>query len=424
MDKTGIEFLDKVFARIRWMKIPAYRRFYGRYGARKARILRDYVIFPLFGIKTIRQLRGKTPYRIEEIYEVLRLVFDWRKLIIAISRMILQEIIEEYEKLPEDKKSRVKITFSIDDTYDAKSGSEMEGTATINDHHDGIVKRLYNPVLLYCVVDWMGKQFCFPLDMALWQQRKKRGRKRSCGKPKKRNKPKAKPKPDPNHKKRWEYAHDMLESLIEHCEKNELSLAGFELAGDNAYCIDRIFKLAERARLVFVARPKLTNSFKIDGKSDNLYYFGREMEGHRWKISRRLNIRYVKIKATHKKYGECVILFYQYLASGRLNIQCLIAGTTDIRADSLFLAFSRRWPIEVFFRNLKQVLAFSSYSGRKLRAVRGHYLLRMLTGTIVEMCIAFIRDNPKWRKLFPDSHITYGDLQGFIIEHYRFEALL
>ena len=425
MDKTGIEFIDKVFSKISWMKIAAYRRFYGRYGKRKARILRDYIIFPLFGIKTIRQLQNKVPYRIEEVYEVLRLGYDWRKLIIAIAREVLQEIIFSYNKLPEDKKTRVKITFSVDDTYDPKTGSKMEGAATINDHHDGIVKRLYNPVLLYCTVDWMGKRFCFPLDLQLWQQRKKPGRKRTrLGKPKKRKKPKAKKKPNPNHKKRWEYAHQMLASLVEYCDKMNISLRGFELTGDNAYCIEAIFNLIKETGLIFVTRPTKKYSFEINGNTDSLYYFGQEMEGHKWKISRRLQIRYVKCKAKHSKYGNCTVLFYQYIASGRPVIYFLIANTTDIRADSLFAAFKRRWPIEVFFRNLKQVLGFSNYSGRKLKAVKAHYLLRILTGIITELILNLISVVGKWRKLFPKSHVTYGELQTFILEHYSFAELL
>ena len=128
------------------------------------------------------------------------------------------------------------------------------------------------------------------------------------------------------------------------------------------------------------------------------------------------------MQAKHPKYGNCSVLFYETYVKDRVVIHYLVISVVKIRVDSLFAAFKRRWPIEVFFRNQKQVLGFGTYSGGKLTAVKAHYMLRMVTGIIVELIIREIYRNFSWQNYFP-KHITYGYLQEFIIEHYRFSDI-
>lgn len=174
MQKTGIKILDQTLDMIDWMKLPSYKRFRLRYGKRKAKILRDYIIFPLFGVESINKLRGKIGYRVEEIYEVLRLGYDWQKLVREVSRLILQKVVRQCN----ESNIRYKVIFSVDDTYDEKTGKEMEKIAVIKDHHDGRRKKVYNPVVLYCTIKSDKQEMSFPLDMMLWQQEKRKSKKR------------------------------------------------------------------------------------------------------------------------------------------------------------------------------------------------------------------------------------------------------
>lgn len=333
MNQIGITIIDEAIGRIKWMDLAAYRNFLCRFGARKARILRDYIIFPIFGLQTVNQLKGKTAYSHKEIYELLQLKFHWQKLIQQVAREILKEFYLQREKLPAERKIRAKIMFSTDDTYDEKTGKNMEGSSVIKDHHDGAMKTLYNPVVLYCTIDWFGDIFSFPLDLEVWQQKSKSKKVAKIV----------------THKKRWEYAKDMIVSLLDYCAKNNISLHETEFSADGAYCVQEIFALFVEPGIRFVTRPRSTHSFVIDDQVDNLRWHANNIENNQWKRSQNLNIRYYKKKAFHKKFGDCTVLFYEQLTKGHAVIRFLVANQESIRVDSLFYIFKKDGISKFFF---------------------------------------------------------------------------
>ena len=412
MKLTGIGILDQALQQIAWMKLPSYRRFRLRYGERKARILRDYIIFPLFGIEKVSRLKGKVPYRIQEVYEVLRLLFRFPQLVRDVARSVLRQQVAVYYSLSAEERSRVKFTLIADDTYDPKTGQYQEGAAELTDHHDGQVKKLYNPVVIYCRIDGLGEQLCFPLDLDVWQQQKRQRRSRQGQ------------TPGPiAHRKRWEIGKDMLADILNFCRSINFPFAQCDVAADAAYCVEEFYDIVRaEPGLKFVTRPRRTHSFKIDGQQDSLHWHARDLKPHRWKRSAAFPWRYIKKKAFHKKYGECTILFYEVVTKTKSFVRFLVASTQNIRADALFKAFARRWSIEVFFRNIKQVLAFRDYSGRKFRAVKAHYLLRLLTAIVMALLIRCFVKEPSCRAFLPRK-ITFGDMRSFIIEHYRFSQI-
>jgi hypothetical protein len=211
----------------------------------------------------------------------------------------------------------------------------------------------------------------------------------------------------------------MIESCLKYC-KGKIDLSGFYLTADNAYCVEAIFQLVKDSGLIFVTRPKSNYSFHIKTRYNSLSYLAKKLPGNSWKFSSLIKMRYVKKKAYHQKYKHCTLLFYEIVHADQVVIKYLIANTRNIRADSIFNAFKKRWGIEVFFRNLKQVIGFSNYSGRFFVSVRAHYFLRLLTAIIVEITIQLMYE--KYSAY--DEHVTYGELRSFLSQEFRISCLL
>ena len=279
--------------------------------------------------------------------------FNWRKLVYFLAL----KVIAHSDKTPLKEKVLI-----ADDTISAKSGSKIELVSYHFDHKVG------RSVLGNCCLQLgfhNGVNF-FPLDVAFSASKNRPNQnlrdidKRTCG------------------WKRRKEALDKKTTALVHMvnrawkEGIDASFVLFDSWFAHDDIISRIYKIGYG---VICRLKKGRVKYTYEGQTYTLKQLWREVARKKTSWMPEHNLKGVCLNVTLPKTGDVRLLF---VSDGRKDWQALLCTDLELDPTEILSYYARRWSIEVFFRDAKQMLYLGKEQSNIFDALVASYSLVMI----------------------------------------------
>lgn len=279
--------------------------------------------------------------------------FNWRKLVYFLAL----KVIAHSDKTPLKEKVLI-----ADDTISAKSGSKIELVSYHFDHKVG------RSVLGNCCLQLgfhNGVNF-FPLDVAFSASKNRPNQnlrdidKRTCG-----------------WKRRKEALDKKTTALVHMVNRawKEGIDASFVLF-DSWFAHDDIISRIYRIGYGVICRLKKGRvKYTYEGKTYTLKQLWREVARKKTTWMSEHNLRGVCLNVVLPKTGDVRLLF---VSDGHKDWQALLCTDLELDPTQILSYYARRWSIEVFFRDAKQMLYLGKEQSNTFDALVASYSLVMI----------------------------------------------
>lgn len=257
------------------------------------------------------------------------------------------------------RRPKVKGWLILDDTSIAKRFSRKIGFCS--KVWCGCVGKITNGIVFVTLL-WTDGRQCLPVGFLVWMSRKDRQ-----GKVRR------------NHKSKIDLARELIVDNIEFCKSCEY------LVFDGWYCSKKFLNLMRGLNIHCVSSLK---------KNRNIVFKRREMKVADLSVGFR-GMVYLK------GYGDVFIYCAKFGATER----CLVSTDKRLKYKQLRKRYKRRWPIEEFFRTIKQNLGLCVCQCRKHTATVNHISAVFLAYVVLETLRA-------------DYDAPHGQIKNFMIEKF------
>jgi SRSO17 transposase len=270
----------------------------------------------------------------------------------SLSKMLIYSI-EKY------RRTKIKGWLIIDDTSITKRFSQHIGFSS--KVWCGCIGRITTGIV-FVTLCWTDGQRSFPVGFRIWIPKKdKNGKKRK------------------NHKSKVDLARELIVDNIDFCRTCQY------LAFDTWYCSKKFFNLMLGLKIHCISALK---------KNRKIIFKGREM-----KVSD-LAVGFKGI-VNLPGYGDVFI----YCSRIGNSERCLVSTDKRLKYRQIRKRYKRRWPIEEFFRNIKQNLGLCNCQCRKNAAIVNHISMVFLAYVVLEI-------------LRFDYGVTHGKMKKMMIEKF------
>lgn len=318
------------------------------------------IMLPLLKINTIHSFCGKMWSHWSEsgkdaFYRFKQKAYRWRTFMYKLNMEIFTGI--ELEKCPREEQY-----FVIDDTILQKLGKMMENVSYIFDHNLG------RSVLGYCIVAlglFTGKGF-YPIDFAyrFSEKRNAKSPEEKIGDPRSIS---GKRSYEAKHYTKLELALMMIERAVSH------GICPGYVLFDSWYAwpvfIYGIRKLADKSMHV-ICRLKNSNvKYLYKGKEYKLSELYQKVKNG-FKKDKRTGLSLKRVKVKIVGYGEesVIVLCKGYKEPEEDAIKgkkkkkepkwtAFLSTNTALHSSTIIIKYTKRWPVEVCFKECKQMLA-------------------------------------------------------------------
>lgn len=240
--------------------------------------------------------------------------------------------------IEKNRRAKVKGWLIIDDTSIVKKFAGKIGPAGFA--WCGCVGKIANSVHFVTLL-WTDGQWNFPVGFRVWTPKKDTsGKKRR------------------HYKTRVDLARELIVDNIDFCKTCQY------LTFDSWYCSKRFLSLMRGLRIHCVSALK---------KNRNIIFNKRKMKVSDLAVG-------FSGKAYLPGFGDVFI----YCSRIGRNEHCLVSTDTRLKYKQVRKRYKRRWPIEEFFRNIKQNAGLCSCQCRKNAAVVNHITAVFLAYVVLE----------------------------------------
>ena len=373
------EWIAEALESIPWESSPILAATREHYGEAFMQRLRDFILLPLLGYRSIRDAEQALPYGRDGLYEWMKLEgFDWFDMIEEITFALFFYWLEYGQQHDPSTLSRNRVRMIFDHTLIQKWGRTIADIANLYDHVSGSYQ--WSHKLVVCLVTVGEDRVRFPLAVRLWSNT-------------------AVP-----HRTQSELGAEICDKVHQAAQARGLSLASVLVLGDKDYCTKAMGDAAHRAGMTLWSSPQPTQKFtwrgktiaKADLESDAFDMPWRQSSQLRGKQAR-LQGRYARFVVEHRDLGTCVLAVEEYVETVSHKLKRRVYLCTNPQADAVRVireAKNRRWPIEPHFRESKQTGSYGCYQGTERRTLEAHYASAVLRSILVGELLRLSRCRP------------------------------
>ena len=317
-----------------------------------------FIMLPFLDEDSLNELSEKHGKPLRKLYRLLRRypkVFE--RFVQLFSRPLFFELLDELEGANGTAQSRQRIKLIVDDTKAEKFGKCMEFLHKLYDHTKDEYIMGYNYVLLLAV----SGSVAFPLSFILWL-----------------------PKEHPDYRSKNDIVCDELTALYTTCDAKGYSLTEVEFLGDSAYCVQKVFALADKAFRV-ITKPGNTHKFEFEEEKLTPKEIIDKVKKRHWNYLEG-NTCYHRVAAHHHKYGDVVLVVRcRQLKNQKVIYDVLMCNKSFYTAVRIHNSYKKRWEIELHFKYYKQYLNLGKSQFGKLGSIRSQLACVAIAALIVAL---------------------------------------
>jgi hypothetical protein len=373
------EWITQALEAIPWDASPILAHMRQHYGEAFMQRLRDMILLPLLGYRSIRDAEEDLPYGRDGLYEWMKLEgCDWFDLIEEVTFALFFYWLEYGHRHDPSTLSRNRVRMIFDHTLIQKWGRTIADIANLYDHVSGSYQ--WSHKLVVCLVTVGEGRARFPLAVRLWS------------------------KTAVAHQTHSELGAEICDKVHHAARERGVSLASVRVLGDKDYCTKAMRDAMHRAGMVLWSSPQPTHKFTWQGHTITK----ADLESHTfdmpWRQSSQLRGkqallegRYARFVVEHGDLGTCVLAVEEYVEVESHKLKRRVYLCTDPRADAVRVireAKNMRWPIEPHFRQSKQTGSYGCYQGTQRRTLEAHYACAVLGSILLEELLRLSRRRP------------------------------
>jgi len=251
------------------------------------------------------------------------------------------------------KKRGEALYFIFDDTSNKKRGKHVIAAFKFFDHTSK--QYIWGHQLVCAVIEY--RDIVIPYAIEIYTS-KKEARTRGC-----------------IFKKKTEIASEILDSF--EADENQTINGGVYILADTYYASPMIMKLCRTRQYSFVSMLKTNRVLTVKNEQMNVSsYTKRYFKGKKKKRIIRIGKKKYQVhseKVILKSGGAVKIVCTRSLS--HYTVKTIFTTNTALPIESILIAYSKRWSIEVFFKMSKQHLGLRAYQNVNLPAIES--LVRM-----------------------------------------------
>jgi hypothetical protein len=216
-----------------------------------------FILLPFLDEDSLNELSEHYGNPLRQLYGILRRSPEaFERFVHLLSHPLWFEVLDEFAAANETAKSRSRLRLLVDDTKAEKFGHCMEFLHKLFDHCHQEYILGYNSVLVLVV----SGSFGFPLSFILWL-----------------------PKEHPKYRSKNDIVRDEVLALQTTCEAQGYDLSEVEFLGDSAYCVQKVFSVADGAGCRVIPKPGNTHKFQGEGAHLSPKEVIEKVKGRTWK---------------------------------------------------------------------------------------------------------------------------------------------
>ena len=373
------EWITQALENIPWEASPILAAMRKHYGEAFMQRLRDFMLLPLLGYRSIRDAEEDLPYGRDGLYEWMKLQsFNWLDMIEEITFALFFYWLEYGQRHDPSTLSRNRIRMIFDHTLIQKWGRTVADIANLYDHVSGSYQ--WSHKLVVCLVTVGEGRVRFPLAVRLWSRT-------------------AEP-----HRTHSELGAEICDKVRQAAQARGLSLASVRVLGDKDYCTKAIRDAVHRAGMTLWSSPQPMQKFtwrgqtitKADLESDAFHMPWRQSSQLRGNHAL-LEGRYARFVVEHADLGTCVLAVEEYVETVSHKRKRRVYLCTNPQADAVRViqeAKKKRWPIEPHFRESKQTGSYGCYQGTGHTSLEAHYACAVLRSILLGELLKLSRRRP------------------------------
>ena len=373
------QWITEALENIPWESSPILAAMREHYGEAFMQRLRDFILLPLLGYRSIRDAEEDLPYGRDGLYDWMNLKgFHWFDMIEEITFALFFYWLEYGQRHDPSTLSRNRVRMIFDHTLIQRWGRTVADIANLYDHVSGSYQ--WSHKLVVCLVTVGEDRVRFPLAVRLWSNT-------------------AVP-----HRTHSELGAQICDQVHQAALARGLSLACVPVLGDKDYCTKAMRDAVHQAGMTLWSSPQPTQRFtwradtitKADLESDAFDMPWRQSSQLRGKQAL-LEGRYARFVVEHPDLGTCVLAVEEYVQTVSHKVKRRVYLCTNPQADAVRVireAKNRRWPIEPYFRESKQTGSYGCYQGTDRRSLEAHYACAVLRCILVGELLRLSRCRP------------------------------
>jgi hypothetical protein len=280
----------------------------------------------------------------------------WARTIRKQGRKMLRTVQEAVRSMSPASQSRYRVTYAIDDFA---AGKRSETWRTVAPLFSGAEKRVLSGVSLVTFVAVIGdRKLLIPLGVEFKKPRR--------------------PGPGRPPLTKLDIAERMMEDFLIWARKQNLGLECGLWAADSWYINQHMIGAARRFEVPLIGEPKRNWVFMIDGHRRKTPAELLESSLPLKPSARGEKMPLRRYRATHKLFGEVVLVVYEIEEGGKLVRKCLMCTEIGMEGHRIVSAWKRRWGVEQFHWSLKQTFALCNERFSIEHRYQTHVALRVL----------------------------------------------
>lgn len=260
-----------------------------------------FLLLPFLDEDSLNALCEKHGKSLRQLYPILRhhpQAFE--RLVHLLSVPLFFTRLTEFEAANETTTSRQRLTLIVDDTKAEQFGTCQEFLHKLFDHCQDEYLMGYNDVLLLVVSGFIA----FPLSFVLWL-----------------------PQEHPEHRSKNEIVRDELIALHAESVARGQSLSEVEFLGDSAFCVEKVFTVADAAGLRIITKPGNRHKFEFEGERLTPKEILAKVAKRQWHALAP-GTWYQRVTVQHHAYGDLVLILRQrHTKHGNIITDALICNT-------------------------------------------------------------------------------------------------
>jgi len=400
------QWITEALESMPWESSPILTAMRQHYGEAFQQRIRDFILLPLLGYRSIREAEEDLPYGRDGLYEWMKLKgFDWFEMVEEITFALFFHWLEYGQQHDPSTLSRNRIRMIFDHTLIQKWGRSVADIANLYDHVSGSYQ--WSHKLVVCLVTVGEGRARFPLAVRLWSKTAKPRRTHS------------------------ELGADICDKVSQAAQVRGLSLASVRVLGDKDYCTKALRDAVHRAGMTLWSSPQPTQKFTWQGRTITKADLESDAFHMPWRHSSQLlgkhellQGRYARLVVEHADLGTCVLAVEEYVEVASHKLKRRVYLCTNPQADAVRVireAKNRRWPIEPYFRESKQTHSYGCYQGTERRTLEAHYACAVLRCILVGEMLHLSRCRPslsQGRRMDNTNEVA-----RYLSRHVRFDTL-
>ena len=280
------------------------------------------------------------------------------------------------------KKTGEAIYFIIDDTTNKKRGKHILAAFSFFDHTTK--QYIWGQQLVCAVIEYRGIVIPYAIELYIpKEEAKTRGY---------------------EFKKKTEIAAEILDSF--EADEKQSAEGGIFVIADTYYASPIIMNLCRQKGYSFVSMLKTNRILKINGKQMNVLsytkrYFNKRNRKRIIKIDKK-KYQVSSAKVILKSGGAVKIVCTRSLS--HYTVKTIFTTNSALPIESILIAYSKRWSIEVFFKMSKQYLGLRAYQSVNLPAIQSSVRLSLISYNLLTH--VFISEKRAQGKRLTDKNLA------------------